>query len=37
MLKEDVLSKKEYDAKIKSINSNSHVIEEAIDDPDKME
>ena len=55
MLKEDVLSKKEYvstpffhfinlmlflkymqDAKIKSVNNNSHLIEEAVDNPEEM-
>ena len=36
MLKEGVIGKREYDSKIKSINSNLHLIDEAIDNPDQL-
>ena len=36
MLKEDVINKKDYDSKMTLISTNIHLIEEAIDDPQKM-
>ena len=36
MLREDILSKLQYDNKLKIFNSKIHLIGEAIDDPKKM-